>query len=89
MTALKIKCRVNVRKSILWRENFKDLLFYEKQIYISEEKLLRAELLKYYYNNILAEYFRVERTFKLINYKYYWSDMNKDMKNYIFLYNIC
>ena len=51
--------------------NFKDLLFYEKQIYILKEKVLKAELLNYYYNNVLTEYFKVEKTFELINYKYY------------------
>ena len=85
----KIKCRVSVRKSILWRMNFKDLLFYEEQLYVLKEKSLKAELLKHYYNNVLAEYFEVERTLKLIDHKYYWSDMSKDIKNYIFLYNIC
>ena len=89
VTASKMKCRISVRKSILWRVNFKDLLFYEEQLYVLKEKSLKAELLKYHYNDVLAEYFRVERTLKLINYKYYWSDMSKDIKNYIFLYNIC
>ena len=69
--------------------NFKEFLFYEKHIYILKEKSVKAELLKNYYNNILAEYFEVERTFELIDHKYYWNDINKDIKNYIFLYNIC
>ena len=89
MTALKMKCRISAEKSILWRVNFKDLLFYEEQLYILKEKSLRAELLKCYYNNVLAEHFEVERTLKLIDCKYYWNDINKDVKNYIFSYNIC
>ena len=68
--------------------NFKDLLFYEEQLYILKEKSLRAELLKHYYDNVLTEYFEVEKTLELINHKYYWSDMSKDVKNYIFSYNI-
>ena len=89
MTALKIKCRINTEKSILWRVNFKDLLFYKEQLYVSEKKSLRAELLKHYYDNVLTEHFRVERTLELINHKYYWSNISKDVKNYIFSYNIC
>ena len=30
ITALKIKCRISIRKSILWKINFKDFLFYEE-----------------------------------------------------------
>ena len=26
---------------------------------------------------------------ELIDYKYYWSDMSKNIKKYIFSYNIC
>ena len=69
--------------------NFKDLLFHKEQLYVSEKESLRAELLKCYYNNILAEHFKVERTLKLIDHKYYWNDISKDVKNYIFSYNIC
>ena len=68
--------------------NFKDLLFHEEQFYVLKKKSLKAELLKCYYNNVLAEYFEVKRTLELIDYKYYWNDMSKDIKNYIFLYNI-
>ena len=50
--------------------NFKDLLFYEEQIYVLKEKSLKAELLKHYYNNILVKYFKVERTLELIDCKY-------------------
>ena len=87
-TASKTKCRISVRKSILWRMNFKGLLFHEEQIYVSEEESVRAELLKHHHNNVLAEYFEVKRTLELIDCKYYWSDMSKDVKNYIFSYNI-
>ena len=69
--------------------NFKDLLFYEKQIYVLKEESVRAELLKHHHNNVLARHFEVKRTLELINHKYYWSDISKDVKNYIFSYNIC
>ena len=89
VTALKTKHRISTEKSILWKINFKSLLFYEEQLYILKEESLKAELLKHYHDNVLAEHFEVERTLKLINCKYYWSDMSKDVKNYIFSYNIC
>ena len=89
MTALKTKCRVSAEKSILWRVNFKGLLFYKKQIYVLKEESVRAELLKCHYNDVLVRHFEVKRTLELIDCKYYWSDMSKDVKNYIFSYNIC
>ena len=89
MTALKTKHRISTRKSILWRVNFKGLLFHEEQIYVSKEESVRAELLKCYHNDVLAEHFEVERTLELIDHKYYWSDMSKDVKNYVFSYDIC
>ena len=89
VTASKMKCRVSTRKSILWRVNFKDLLFHEEQLYVLKEESLRAELLKHHYDDVLAEHFKVERTLELIDHKYYWSDMSKNVKNYVFSYNIC
>ena len=89
MTASKTKCRISVRKSILWRVNFKDLLFYEKQIYVLKEESVRAELLKHHYDDVLVRHFKVKRTLELIDCKYYWSDMSKDVKNYVFSYDIC
>ena len=89
ITASKTKCRISVRKSILWIVNFKDLLFYKKQIYVLKEESVRAELLKHHYDDVLVRHFKVKRTLELIDCKYYWSDMSKDVKNYIFSYNIC
>ena len=88
-TASKMKCRISAEKSILWRVNFKGLLFHEKQIYVLKEESVRAELLKHHHNDVLAGHFEVERTLELIDCKYYWSDMSKDVKNYVFSYNIC
>ena len=57
-------------------------------MYISNEASVRAELLKRYYNNPLAEYFEVEKIFELINRKYFWKDIKADVKEYVNTYNV-
>ena len=55
----------------LWRFNSDDLLFYNKQLYILKEESVKVKLLKLYYNDVLAEYFSVKKTLKLLTQKYY------------------
>ena len=82
-------CKVKTDKVSLWRFNSEDLLFHNKQVYVSEEESVRAELLKLYYNDVLVKHFSVERTLKLLTQKYYWVDMHTDVKEYVASYNIC
>ena len=82
-------CKIKTDKVSLWRFNSKDLLFYNKQLYVLKEKLVRAELLKLHYNNILVRHFSVKRTLKLLTQKYYWIDIYTDVKEYIALCDIC
>ena len=73
----------------LWRFNSEDLLFHNKQVYVSEEESVRAELFKLHYNDVLVRYFSVERTLKLLTQKYYWIDMHTDVKEYVASCDIC
>ena len=81
-------CKIKTDKVSLWRFNSKDLLFHNKQVYVSEEESVKAKLLKLYHNNVLAEHFSVERTLKLLTQKYYWIDMHADVKEYVTSCNI-
>ena len=73
----------------LWRFNSEDLLFHNKQVYVSEKESVRAELLKLHHNDVLAEHFSVKRTLKLLTQKYYWIDMYADVKEYVTSCDIC
>ena len=42
-----------------------------KQIYVSKEESVRAELLKHHYDNVLVRHFKVDRILELISHKYY------------------
>ena len=82
-------CKIKTDKVSLWRFNSEDLLFYNKQLYVSEEESVRAELLKLHYNDVLVRHFSVKKTLKLLTQKYYWIDMYADVKEYIALCDIC
>ena len=58
-------------------------------MYVLEEALVREELLKRYYNNPLAGYFGVDKTFELISRKYFWKSIKADIKEYMDSYDIC
>ena len=58
-------------------------------MYVLKKVSVRAELLKLYYNDVLAGHFSVERTLELLTQKYYWIDIHADVKEYIALCDIC
>ena len=47
------------------------MLIYNNRLYIFEKAFIREKLLKRYYNDFLAKYFRFDKIFKLINKNYY------------------
>ena len=47
------------------------------------------ELLQIHYNNTLAGHFSKKKTLDLLLYKYYWPSINRDVVNYISIYNLC
>lgn len=59
----------------------KRVFYYDGKPYILE--CLQADLLERNYNDSLAGHFRVEKTFKLLIYKYFWSKMRTNIEEYI------
>ena len=84
---VKRKCSY-VIKSLRWTFNKIKLLHYEKQLYISSETSIKAKLLRCHHDDVLARHFDIEWTLKLMLYKYYWSKLTKNIKKYVFSYNI-
>jgi hypothetical protein len=80
---VKIKCSCWV-EDLRWTFNLTELLHYEKQLYISSETSVKAELLKCYYDDELMRHFSIEWTLKLMSHKYYWSELTEDVKKYVF-----
>ncbi len=51
--------------------NFTELLYYKNKIYILSDKVVKNELIKLHYNNVLAKHYKVDRTINLLFRKYY------------------
>jgi len=51
--------------------NFTKLLHYKSKIYILSNKVIKNELMKLHYNDVLAEHYKVNRIINLLFKKYY------------------
>lgn len=51
--------------------------------------LIRLEVISRYHNNLLAGYFRIEKTEKLITRKYYWLMLQRHVEAYIKSCDVC
>ena len=52
-------------------------------------KAIQTELISRHHNNLLAGYFGIEKTYKLLAQKYYWLTLRHNIKAYIKGINIC
>lgn len=46
-------------------------------------EIFHSKTISYYYNNLLASYFKIKKTWKLVTRKYFWSTFYWDIKVYI------
>ncbi len=65
------------------------MIKYNELLYVLENLSVREELLKHHHDNLLARHFDVNKISKLLNCKYYWKDMIKNVKKYIDTCDIC
>jgi hypothetical protein len=65
-----------------------DLLRWENKWYILS-KFFKRELLKQNHDDSYADHFEHERTLDLWKRKYFWNNMNKDVKEYVDFCSIC
>ena len=47
------------------------MLKYNEKLYVFKNVVIRKELLKQHYNNVLTKYFNIKKTRELLNRKYY------------------
>ncbi len=69
--------------------NSQEMIEYNELLYVSENLSVREKLLKRHYDNLLARHFDADKISKLLNCKYYWKSMIKNVKEYINTCNIC
>ncbi len=59
------------------------MIEYNESLYVSEDLSVKEELLKHHHNDSLARHFDADKISKLLDRKYYWKSMIKNVKEYI------
>ncbi len=65
------------------------MIEYNELLYVSENLSIREKLLKHHHDDSLARHFDADKISKLLNCKYYWKSMIKNVKEYINTCDIC
>ncbi len=72
-----------------WTLNSQEIIKYNESLYVSEDLSVREELLKRHHDDLLARHFDADKISELLDCKYYWKSMIKDVKEYINTCDIC
>jgi hypothetical protein len=73
----------------LWAFDSQGLLRYNDAVYVPAQSSVREELIKLHHDDPLAGHFGVEKTQDLIKRKYYWRELDEDVKEYLEVCEIC
>jgi len=65
------------------------MIKYNESLYVSEDLSVREKLLKRHHDDSLAKHFDADKIRELLNCKYYWKSMIKNVKEYINTCDIC
>ncbi len=65
------------------------MIKYNESLYVSEDLSVKEKLLKHHYDNSLVRHFNADKISELLNCKYYWKSMIKNVKEYINTCDIC
>ncbi len=63
-----------------WTLNSQEMIEYNKSLYVSEDFSVREELLKRHHDNLLMKHFDADKISKLLDCKYYWKSIIKNVK---------
>ena len=66
-----------------------NLLYYFHAIYIFDKTIIKMKILRLHHNNLLTKYFKIKKTCSLLQRKFYWLRMLKDIKKYIQNCDVC
>ncbi len=72
-----------------WTLNNQEMIKYNESLYVSEDLSVREELLKRHHDDSLARHFDADKISELLDCKYYWKSMIKNVKEYIDTCDIC
>ena len=69
--------------------NSQEIIKYNESLYVSEDLSVREELLKHHHDDSLAKHFDADKISELLDCKYYWKSIIKNVKEYINTCDIC
>ncbi len=72
-----------------WTLNSQEMIEYNESLYVSEDLSVREELLKCHHDDSLTKHFDADKISELLDRKYYWKSMIKNVKEYINTCDIC
>jgi len=72
-----------------WTLNSQEIIKYNESLYVSEDLSVREKLLKHHHDNLLTRHFDADKISELLDCKYYWKSMIKNVKKYINTCDIC
>ncbi len=72
-----------------WTLNSQEMIKYNESLYVSEDISVREKLLKCHHDDLLARHFDADKISELLDCKYYWKSMIKNVKEYINTCDIC
>ncbi len=91
--AVKLKANemMSIQKNDIeaWTLNSQEMIEYNKSLYVSKDLSVKEELLKCHHDDSLVRHFDADKISELLNCKYYWKSMIKNVKEYINTCNIC
>jgi len=64
-----------------WTLNNQEMIEYNESLYVSEDFSVREELLKRHHDDLLVRYFDTDKISELLDCKYYWKSMIKNVKD--------
>ena len=81
----------NQRDAYAIREWFlqHNLLYYFHAIYISDEAIMKTKMLRLHHDDSLTKHFEIKKTRSLLQRKFYWLKMLKNIKKYIQNCDVC
>ncbi len=88
---LKADETTSIQKSDIeaWTLNSQEIIEYNESLYVSEDFSVREKLLKHHHDDSLVRHFDADKISELLNCKYYWKSMIKNVKEYIDTCDIC
>jgi transposase InsO family protein len=66
-----------------WILDQEGLLRFKGAVYVPNEKSIQSELIHIHHDGVTAGHFGVRRTLEVIQRKYFWQSLRKDVKSYV------